>query len=43
MKMLEGWGWGGGGGGGVGGGGGGVKFCVCDRGLSKIGEGKGRA
>ena len=33
MKMLEEWGWGGGG----------VKFCVCDRGLSKIGEGKGRA
>ena len=28
---------------GVGVGGGGVKFCVCDRGLSKIGEGKGRA
>ena len=34
MKMLEGWGLGGGGG---------VKFCVCDRGLSKIGEVKGRA
>ena len=31
MKMLEGWG------------GGGVKFCVCARGLSKIGEVKGSA
>ena len=33
MKMLEGCGWGGGG---V------VKFCVCARGLKKIGEVKGR-